>query len=239
VVQRCRSVLAHFRHPVGPACIRIGYFVAAFALIVTLQLWLGYRDVAVISYTELVRLVGDGKVASVVLTETRIEGEFVEPQDGRMQFVANRVDPEMAAMFAEKGVEVTGGSDSNWLTSLLSWVLPALIFFGLWMFLFRGIADRQGMGGLINIGKSKAKVYLEQDTGVTFDDIAGVEEAKAELKEIVSFLKDRDKYGRLGARIPKGILLVGPPGTGKTLMARAVAGAATHDRMPISSSRPR
>ena len=214
----------------------IGYFLLAFALITLFQTWLAYKDVAQPSYSELQRLLQDGKIKSVVITETMIEGVFKEPQDGKQQFLVRRVDPAVAADFEKAGVEVTGGSDSNWLTTLISWVLPALIFFGVWMFLFRGYADKQGMGGLINIGKSKAKIYLERDTGVTFDDVAGVEEAKVELQEIVSFLKDKDKYGRLGARMPKGILLVGPPGTGKTLMARAIAGEAGVPFFSISGS---
>ena len=110
--------------------------------------------------------------------------------------------------------------------SVLSWVLPAVVFIGLWLFILRRFSDRQGLGGMMAIGKSKAKVYMEKDTKVTFEDVAGVDEAKAELQEIVDFLKDRGRYGRLGARAPKGILLVGPPGTGKTLLARAVAGEA-------------
>lgn len=214
----------------------IGYIVAALFLFSLFQLWLGYRDIAQLSYSDLMHAVEQGKVASVTITETMIQGQFKEPQDGKTVFVSARVDPNAAAAFEKAGVKVTGGTDSNWLTTILSWVLPALIFFGLWMFLFRGIADRQGMGGLINIGKSKAKVYVERETGVTFNDVAGVDEAKVELMEIVSFLKDKDKYGRLGARIPKGILLVGPPGTGKTLMARAVAGEAKVPFFSISGS---
>lgn len=214
----------------------IGYFAIALFLLGLFQMWLAWRDVAQLSHTELTQLVGQGKVASVTITETTLQGRFKEPQGGKALFISARVDPEAAAVFEKAGVEVTGGTDSNWLTSILSWVLPGLIFFGLWMFLFRGIAERQGMGGLINIGKSKAKVYVERQTGVTFDDVAGVDEAKAELQEIVSFLKDKDKYGRLGARIPKGILLVGPPGTGKTLMARAIAGEAGVPFFSISGS---
>jgi cell division protease FtsH len=214
----------------------ISYILMAFLLIGLFQLWLGYKNVLQPNYSELQRFVGAGKVKSVTITETMIEGEFKGPQDGRKLFMVRRVEPMIAEQFQKAGVEVSGSSDSNWLTTLASWVLPALLFFGLWAFLFRGFADKQGMGGLINIGKSKAKVYLERDTGVTFNDVAGVDEAKAELQEIVSFLKDKDKYGRLGARIPKGILLVGPPGTGKTLMARAVAGEAGVPFFSISGS---
>jgi cell division protease FtsH len=212
------------------------YFLFAFALLMAFQAWIGYRDYTQLSYSDMVRMVGEGRIASVTLTESRVEGEFKEPVDGRKYFIANRVDPAFAALFEKAGVKITGASDSNWLTSILSWVLPVIIFFALWSFFFRGIAEKQGMGGLINIGKSRAKIYLERKTGVTFDDVAGIDEAEAELQEIVSFLKDKDLYGRLGARIPKGILLVGPPGTGKTLMARAVAGEAGVPFFSISGS---
>ncbi|MBX4938435.1 ATP-dependent zinc metalloprotease FtsH [Rhizobium binae] len=214
----------------------IGYFVVTIVLVGLFQLWLASRDVLNIPYSDLMRMVADGKVQSVTLTETMIQGVFKQPQNGKTLFVSNRVDPEAAEVFEKAGVEISGGTDSNWLTAILSWVLPTLLFLGVWMFLFRGFAERQGMGGLINIGKSRAKVYLERKTGVTFEDVAGADEAKAELQEIVSFLKEKDKYGRLGARIPKGILLVGPPGTGKTLLARAVAGEANVPFFSISGS---
>ena len=120
---------------------------------------------------------------------------------------------------------------------IMSWVLPALVFFGIWTFLARRMmGGNQLGGGFMSIGKSKAKVYMEQDTKVTFDDVAGVDEAKDDLQEIVEFLRDPQKFQRLGGRIPRGVLLVGPPGTGKTLLARAIAGEAGVPFFSISGS---
>jgi cell division protease FtsH len=110
------------------------------------------------------------------------------------------------------------------------------VFFALWMLVFRKFAEKQGFGGFMQVGKSRAKVYMEKETGVTFDDVAGVDEAKAELEEIVEFLRNPEDYGKLGARVPKGVLLVGPPGTGKTLLARAVAGQAGVTFLSISGA---
>ena len=144
--------------------------------------------------------------------------------------------PGLAEELEKSGIEFSGQKENTFLRDLLSWILPVLLVFGLWIFFFRKIAEKQGFGGYMNVGKSKAKVYVEKETGVTFEDVAGVDEAKAELQEVVAFLKDKETYGRLGARIPKGILLVGPPGTGKTLLARAVAGQAEVPFFSISGS---
>lgn len=214
----------------------IAYLIVALSAIGLFQALLAWRDIAQLSHTELMRMVDQGKVLSVTITETTIRGRFREPQYGKTYFVSTRVDPSAAADFEKAGVPVTGASDNGWGTTILSLTLPMLVFFGIWLFLFRGIGERQGMGGLINIGKSKAKIYVEHQTGVTFDDVAGIDEAKVELQEIVSFLRNTNKFGRLGARIPKGILLVGPPGTGKTLMARAIAGEAGVPFFSISGS---
>lgn len=214
----------------------IGYAVFAFLCIIAIQVWLDARTIATLEYSEFVTYLQDNKIAEATVTQTRITGAFTMPVEGKDFFVTRRVEPGFAAELAAAGVKFTGASDETWVTTLLSWILPAAFFVGIWAFALRRMGNQQGMGGLVNIGKSKAKVYLERDTGVTFADVAGVDEAKAELQEIVAFLKDKNTYGRLGAHIPKGILLVGPPGTGKTLLARAVAGEAGVPFFSISGS---
>jgi cell division protease FtsH len=204
------------------------YAIAAIlAILVIQQWWVQSRQVEPIAYSQFEALVDAGKVTDVYVTDTYISGTLKEAlADGRKRFVTTRVEPTLAGKLAAHGVTVTGVVESTWLRDILSWVLPVLFFFGLWVFVFRRFAERQGMGGLMSIGKSKAKVYMEKEVKVTFEDVAGVDEAKEELKEIVDFLRSPQDYGRLGARVPKGVLLVGPAGTGKTLLARAVAGEA-------------
>jgi cell division protease FtsH len=193
-----------------------------------------------ISWSEFERQVAQKTIAKATITDRHILGTFKAPQNGKTQFVTARVniDEALAAKLRDAGVDVTGGEESNLMSNLLSWIVPALIFFGIWYFLYRRFAERMGMGagGLMSIGKSRAKIYVEKKTGVTFDDVAGATEAKQELREVIDFLQSPQDYGRLGARIPKGILLVGPPGTGKTLLAKAVAGEAGVPFFSISGS---
>jgi cell division protease FtsH len=213
------------------------YVSIAIFVILLLQSWLMGRGAKVIPYSEFEQLLKDNQIQEVYVRQGYLEGKLQNPlPDGGDRFITTRVDPQLADRLSQANVKFTGVIESTWLRTLLSWVLPVLIFFAIWKFFFRRIAEKQGFGGLMSVGKSKAKVYVETDTQVTFDDVAGVEEAKDELKEIVAFLKNPTDYGRLGARIPKGVLLVGPPGTGKTLLARAVAGEAGVPFFSISGS---
>jgi cell division protease FtsH len=189
-------------------------------------------------YSQFRQYLEQGKIDDLLITETRITGKIKGAGQGEPDsFVTTRIDPAFAQELEKHGVTFRGGSDQNFFTTLLSWVLPALIFFGIWIFLLRRMAaGGMGAGGLMSIGKSRAKIYVEKDTKTTLADVAGVDEAKAEVQEIIDFLKDPKGYGVLGARLPRGVLLVGPPGTGKTLLARAVAGEAGVTFLSISGS---
>src|SRR5256885_10945225 len=129
--------------------------------------------------------------------------------------MTTRVDASTAEELSKFNAKFAGAIESKVLRDLLSWIVPVALFFGVWWSMYRRFAGQQGFGGLMSVGRSKAKVYVEPDTKPTFADVAGVDEAKAELQEIVAFLKDPVRYGRLGGRVPKGVLLVGPPGTGR------------------------
>ncbi|MBR6275222.1 MAG: ATP-dependent zinc metalloprotease FtsH [Lachnospiraceae bacterium] len=192
-----------------------------------------------ISYNELQKMVDEGKVDHV---ESDYENNrFViystsYDDDGRLYYVGFDVDPEMRKYFTEKGVEYYGidkKSTSPIITFLVEWVLPFGLIFGLMFFMYRNLFKSGGIGG---VGKSRAKMYVEKDIGVTFKDVAGQEEAKDSVVELVDFLHDPEKYTRIGAKLPKGALLVGPPGTGKTLLAKAVAGEAHVPFFALSGS---
>ena len=194
------------------------------------DLWVTSTQVQPIPYSEFVQQLKSGKVESIAIGSQFIEGKLKSPQpDGRHRIVTTRVAPDLARELASYDVRFEGVVENTLLRDLLSWVLPALLLLGVWSFIGRKMAAQGGMGGigwLLSVGKSRAKLHSETDIQVTFDDVAGVDEAKAELRESVDFLKNPQAYGRLGAHMPKGVLLVGPPGTGKTLLARAMAGEA-------------
>jgi cell division protease FtsH len=218
--------------------INIAYLVfALFAMVLVQQWWQTAQTVEVVPYSEFEKLLAADRIAEVTVSDQRITGKLKSPENGKTVAVANIVEPDLADRLSKYGVKYTRIHESTFLRDILSWVVPALVFFGVWFLLVRRMAAQQGgLGGFMSIGKSRAKIYVESKTGVTFADVAGVDEAKAELQEVVEFLKDAKKYGRLGARIPKGVLLVGPPGTGKTLLARAVAGEAGVPFFSISGS---
>ncbi len=213
------------------------YLFIAFGLLLLFQsFWASYTQVETIPYSKFQDLVKNKQIEKVVVGPSQIHGEFKTPEGSKKYFITTRVDPAVASELQKTGVDYSGSTGDNLFRDILSWVLPIGIFFAIWAFFFRKMAEKQGIGGLMSVGRSRAKIYVETKTGVTFDDVAGADEAKGELKEVVDFLKNPERYGRLGARVPKGILLVGPPGIGKTLLARAVAGEAGVPFFSISGS---
>src|SRR6185295_625385 len=192
-------------------------------------------------YSEFKTLLAAGNVAEVTVTRQSLLGKL-KPEEGSKEpklFTTVRVeDPDLVKELNVRNVKFTGMIENTFLRDIMWWVIPALIFGGIWFFVIRRLGQGLGQGqkGFMTVGKSKAKIYAEKDTKVTFADVAGVEEAKEELGEVIDFLKTPEKFTRLGGKIPKGILLVGPPGTGKTLLARAVAGEAGVTFFSISGS---
>ncbi len=219
------------------------YFIVAFLAFLLIQTYfINAPHVETIAYSQFKTLVKEKAVSDLVIAEKTIKGNIkgealkeVLPEEKLKQlkpdgktahpFMTVRVeDPKLAAELEEAEIAFRGEVSSDWLITILSWVAPVAIFFIVWSYLLKRMGA--GSGGMMQIGKSKAKVYIEKKTGVTFADVAGIDEAEAELIEVVEFLKNPGKYQRLGGHIPKGVLLLGPPGTGKTLLARAVAGEA-------------
>jgi cell division protease FtsH len=225
------------------------------ALIMAMYSLMSVRTTPTLSYSEFKSLLAAGRVAEVTLSGEQIAGRIkpgslddvltsetiakLKPdRKGERAFTTVAVeDPELVSQLDAAKVRYEGTRSSSWLLTVFSWVFPLLLFVGVWSFMLKRMSGGGlGTGGVLDIGKRRARLYMEKVVNLTFADVAGVDEAKEELKEIIAFLRDPKQYGRLGARIPKGVLLVGPPGTGKTLLARAVAGEAGVPFFSISGS---
>ena len=216
------------------------YVLIAFLIFTMLQTWLAPR-VENVSYTQFKKSVADGKITSVVVSTRMLKG-YEKIQEGRKEplfpklvYMTPRLeDPSLVPFLEKNNVEIIAENENTFFMTLLSWILPAVIFVGIWMWAMKRMG--QGAGGIMTLGKNKAKIVAQTDVGVGFSDVAGQDEAKQELFEILEFLQGPEKFTRLGAKIPKGVLLVGPPGTGKTLLAKAVAGEAGVPFFSISGS---
>jgi cell division protease FtsH len=215
---------------------RNSFFPAIFVLII---LYFLFSSISTsgneISYSDFRQALKDGRVATVVLSKNTIEGDILK--DGKkVKFTTTRVeDPQLTTLLEEKGVEYRGEARSFGVTQFLfTWVLPFVLLFAFWSYILR----RLGGAGeqVISFGKNRAKLYVESEEKITFNDVAGVDEAKVEMVELVEFLKNPGKFQKLGGKLPKGVLLVGPPGTGKTLLARATAGEANVPFLSLSGS---
>lgn len=219
--------------------IAITYFLIAFAFVMAFNYAKDSATNKEINYTDFVKLLSNKEISKVVITSENLiitPSENNQEYKGKTLYTANINDVTLINKLDEAGVDFTGKNpkDSPMMNIILTWILPMILIFFMWKFLFSKMGG--GGGGVMGIGKNNAKVYMESEIKVTFDDVAGQEEAKDSLKEVIDFLNAPAKYTQIGAKLPKGVLLVGPPGTGKTLIARAVAGEAKVPFFSLSGS---
>jgi cell division protease FtsH len=216
------------------------YGLMVFWLSILLASWFNPVKVETIPYSTFVSYAQEGKINDVVIEQQEITGALNDDKSKAKKFRTVRVeDPQLAARLAEHKIKFQGVVEDTFWKNILSWLIGPLILFAIWIMIMARFAGKEGMGpglGLMSIEKSRAKVYMESNVKTTFEDVAGVDEAKEELQEVIGFLKEPKRYSRLGGHLPKGILLVGPPGTGKTLLARAIAGEAGVPFFSISGS---
>jgi cell division protease FtsH len=213
----------------------IWYVLGALLLLALVQTWLLTPNGKAVTYSEFKQAVRSGLVAEVTVGEQTIIGAYKKESNGSKAFSTTRIeDPRLLEELDNAGVKYAGEFVSRWVPEVLGWILLLLFIFAMWSYFSRRIGGAEG--GVMSFARSKHRVFAEDDVKVSFTDVAGVDEAEQELKEIVEFLRNPRKYTQLGGRIPKGVLLVGPPGTGKTLLARAVAGEAKVPFFSLSGS---
>jgi len=193
-------------------------------------------SIQTIPYSKFLQLLNNDKITEVAITANQIQGKMQgegKDQGREAMFRTVRVDPNLSELLEQHNVIFKGEIESNFLRDLVSWVVPILFFAGIWYFIMKKMT---GQAGFMTVGKNKARIYMEDELHVTFEDAAGVEEAKQELVEIIDFLKAPAKFTEMGGKLPRGVLLVGPPGSGKTLLAKAVAGESHVPFFSISGS---
>src|SRR5436190_6530893 len=213
----------------------VWYILGLLFLLALAQAWFMAPAGRQVSYSEFKQAVRSGQVAEVFVGDQTIRGTYNKETNGGRGFNTTRIeDAKLIEDLDAANVKYTGEMVSRWLPEVLGWVVPLLLLFGVWSFFFKRMSGAEG--GVMSFARSKHRVFSEDDVKVSFADVAGVDEAEQELKEIVEVLQNPKKYTTLGGRIPKGVLLVGPPGTGKTLLARAVAGEAKVPFFSLSGS---
>jgi len=204
----------------------IWYVLLGIWVVLLIQNYLGSAlAIKTIPYSQFLTLVKENRIAEVAISANQIQGKMrTDDKDPNKTdlFKTLRVDPEISTLLEQHNITFKGQVESTVLRDLFSWIFPIFLFVGVWYFFMKRMGGQQA--GFMTLGKNKAKIYMENELNVTFNDVAGVDEAKQELVEVIDFLKEPTKFTELGGKMPKGILLVGPPGAGKTLLAKAVAG---------------